>query len=213
MAVKLLLTDDHPIVIEGVTAMLQSAGQDVDIFAARSGAEALRTLEHDRFDVVVTDLTMPAAEGPDGVELVRRMRQRHPELRIVVFTSLASSAVVDAVRSVGADGIVEKGAPFAELLAAIHPGRGRRFFLTRALAAMVLADFGTPGNAGNVPRLSPAQLDVVRMLALGRTNREIACSLGISSKTVSRHKRMAMERLAVTTDLDLFHLVARLGLV
>jgi two-component system, NarL family, captular synthesis response regulator RcsB len=213
MPLKMLLSDDHPIVVEGVIARLEAASHAFEIEVARNGGDTLQRISRGDIDVAVTDLSMPVEPGPDGLELIRRMRELSADLRIVVFTSSASSAIVDALREVGADAMVEKGAPVSELIAAIRPGRAGRFYMTRTLAATVLADFGTALSAGVMPRLSPAQVDILRMLAAGHGNQEIARALGISHKTVSRQKRMAMEKLAVSTDLELYQLLQRMALL
>jgi DNA-binding NarL/FixJ family response regulator len=183
---KVVLVDDHPMVREGLRAVLEHLGGADVVGEAGDGDEAIRVVAATGPDVVVMDLTMP---GLSGIEATRRLVDRDPRLGVLVLTMSEDDASVFAALRAGARGYVLKGATGTELVSAVQTvargeavygaavaGRIRRF-LTEGLE-------GAPVDAGPFPELTAREREILDLLADGHANAEIARKLFLSPKTV-----------------------------
>jgi two-component system capsular synthesis response regulator RcsB len=213
MSLRILIADDHPIVRTGIRLMLE-AQPGFDVVAEASNAQqVVDQLHKDACDIVITDLTMPGGDLPDGISLVGAVHQQWPRTKIIVFTTTGSPSILQALLGAGAHAAIHKGGQISELLTAIQTVQSNRIYISRYLKER-LAELGTVGTESTaIPSLSPRQADVVRMLFHGMSNVDIADKLGLSPKTVSRQKRTAMEKLAVTSDGELFSIARQLGII
>lgn len=181
--VRVALVDDHRVVRRGLRTYLESfAGLEV-VGEASSGEEAVAAVEGWLPDVVVMDLLMPG--GMDGIEAIRRVRALSPHTQVVALTSATDDARVVAALRAGAIGYVRKDADPEVLLAAIRAAARGQSLLDPAVAGVVLQELARPSPAGS--DLTERERDVLRQLALGRTNREIAEELCVSAETVKTH--------------------------
>ena len=206
--IRVLVVDDHPVVRQGLRAFLESRPGIVVVGEAGDGATAVREAERLRPDVVLMDLVMPGLDGPAAIRAIRRGA---PSARILVLTSFASDdQVVPAVQA-GAAGYLLKDVEPAELETAIrtlHQGEG---VLHPRVAGRVMAELAhgrTPLEA-----LTPRELEVLRLLAQGLSNRQLASELVVSEKTVKTHVSsiLAKLHLADRTQAALFAVRAGLG--
>lgn len=181
--IRVVLVDDHRVVRQGLRAYLESFPDLVVIGEASSGEEALRFIETWVPDVVVMDLLMPG--GIDGVETIRRVRQLTPHTQIIALTSYTDNSRVIAVLRAGALGYVRKDAAPDILLAAVRAAARGQSLLDPAIARAVLQDLVRDEQPDIV--LSEREQEVLRQLALGRTNREIAETMMVSPETVKTH--------------------------
>ncbi len=199
--IRVLVVDDHPVVRQGLRAFLDSRPGIVVVGEAGDGASAVAEAERLRPDVVLMDLVMP---GLVGAAAIRRIRERAPAVRILVLTSFASEDhVVPAVQA-GAAGYLLKDVEPAGLEAAIrtvHQGEG---LLHPRVAAKVMAELAH--GPAPLDSLTPRELEVLRLLAQGLSNRQIASELVVSEKTVKTHVSsiLAKLRLADRTQAALF---------
>ena len=211
---RVIVADDHPFVLLGVRASL--AVQDgIDIVGeADSPTGLIDLLKTTPCDVLVTDLTMPEANGlaEDGLRLVRRVRRDWPAVRIVVLTSLTNAAILRAIMSDGVTGILNKTESMEELAAAIRcAGYGRPYVGQPILDALATAS-GDPVGLSPIRRLSLRETEVIRLFASGQSISEIARTLERDIRTVSRQKRNAMVKFGVSNDAGLFIYVRAYGL-
>jgi DNA-binding NarL/FixJ family response regulator len=185
--IRVLLADDHVMVRQGIRRFLEDAG-DVEVVAeAEDGAAALRLVEAQRPDVAVLDVHMPQVTG---VEATRQIKERFPQVRVLILTAYDDDPYVFALLQAGADGYVLKTASGDELVQAVRTVHQGGTMLSPAIAAKVVRQVATrrPQQAADqVEPLSGRELDVLRLAAQGMTNRAIGHALKISHRTVQGH--------------------------
>lgn len=193
--IRILLADDHAMVRDGLS-MLIDAQPDLEVVAqAASGGEALALASRAEPDIVLLDVSMPDIGGAEAAE---RIRAACPEVRIIALTRHADAGYVRRMMSAGASGYVLKRTAGEALINAIRVVSGGGVYLEPALAgAVVDRAYGTAGaSAQHAPAdLSPREEEVLRLIAWGRSNKEIAAQLELSVKTVESYKAGAVEKL------------------
>lgn len=181
---------------------------------AMNVSHLLSELESKTCDVLVTDFAMPEAglDAHDGLRLIRKVRQDWPHVNIVVLTSVSNIAILRSILSAGAIGLVDKAEPIELVMAAVrHAHVGRRYVSASFVTALAEAG-GDTEFSPDEPRLSPREIEVVRLFAKGRSITEIAKELNRDVRTISRQKRDAMNKLGVRNDPGLFAFVRAQGL-
>ncbi|MGH2522439.1 MAG: response regulator [Anaerolineales bacterium] len=210
--IRLLVADDHPVVRDGLIAMLGTQPDFVVVGQAATGTEVVRLAEELRPDVILLDLEMP---GMDGVEALRQLRAVRSEARVLVFTAFdTDDRIVSAVQA-GAKGYLLKGAPREELFRAIRVVGEGGSLLQPVVASKLMQ------HVSNQSELSPTlpesltsrEADVLRCLARGRSNREIAAMLSISERTVKFHLSSIMGKLGAANRTEAVTIAAQLGLI
>lgn len=206
MKLRIVLGDDHPFVLLGIRATF-SMGENLEVVAeAASAAELLRLLAYTPCDVLVTDFAMPeqGLQAEDGLRLIKRLRRDWPAISIVVLTSMSNVAILRSILAAGAMSLLNKVESMDELAAAVRfAGVGRRYLSTSIVSALAVAGAETDA-LGEGPRLSPREIEVVRMFASGLSITEIARFMKRDVRTISRQKRDAMSKLGVQNDPGLF---------
>ena len=202
--VRVILVDDHHVVRRGLRSFLDSFADISVIGEAANGEELLAQVEQWRPDVVVMDLLMPG--GMSGIETTRRLRVLLPQTQVVVLTAYTDEARVIAALRVGAIGYVRKDAAPDLLLSAVRSAALGRSVLDPKIAGAVLQELLEQSSIE--PGLTERELEVLRQLAHGRTNREIAIQLIISEETVKSHvgNLLAKLQLAHRTQAALYAL-------
>ena len=188
---RVLIADDQTIVREGLSTLLSLLPEIEVVGAATDGEEAVRLVVEQRPDVVLMDLRMPRC---DGVEATRRIRELAPDTKVIVLTTYADDASVFAALQAGARGYLTKNASAAEIRNAITAVRGGEALLDPSVQRRLLDALATtPGAIPQAPPeelpdgLTPREAEVLRLMAAGRTNREIAADLVVSEGTVKTH--------------------------
>ncbi len=208
MTIKVLIADDHSVVRQGLRMFL-SADPELEIVGeARDGAEALQLTHQLHPDVVLMDLLMPVM---DGITAIAAIRREVPETEVVALTSvLEDVSVVDAVRA-GAIGYLLKDTEAHELRRAIKAAAAGQVQLSPAVAARLLREVRTP--AASRETLTIREVDVLRSLALGKSNKEISQNLNIGEQTVKTHVSHILDKLGVPSRTQAALYAIRIGLV
>lgn len=191
--VSVLLIDDHRVVRQGLRDFLESQ-DDIDIVGeAASGEEGVRLAQERLPDVVLMDMVLP---GIDGVEATRRVKAVCPSTRIIVLTSFADNDKVFPAIKAGAISYLLKDVQPEELARAIRAAQRNEAVLHPEVAAKLMQEFSTPRAADDsVEQLTERELDVLRQIARGKSNKEIADTLIISEKTVKTHVSNILSKL------------------
>ena len=190
MSVRILISDDHPVVRAGLRGMLSSE-LDFEVEGeAQNGKEAVALTGELRPDVVLMDLRMPEM---DGVTAIGRIKEKQPEVQILVLTTYESDADIIRAVEAGATGFLLKDAPREELFAAIKAAAAGNSPLSPAVAARLMRRMRGPAAEA----LSVREIEVLELVARGTSNKEIATPLWISETTVKSHMLHIFDKLGV----------------
>ena len=205
--IRVLVVDDHPVVRDGLAAVLGTAGDLEVVGEAAEGNAALDLLAEREADVVLLDLEM---NGLDGVATMEALRDRFPEVRVLVFTAFDSDDRILEVLRAGAAGYLLKGAPRQDLFRAIRHVHEGGSLLTPEIADRLLA---RERRERDRPILTPRETEVLELLARGLLNKEIADRLGLSERTVKFHVSSLLAKLDAGNRTEALARAAEHGLV
>lgn len=199
--IRVMLVDDHAIVRQGLRSILE---RDVDIRViaeASSGGECLAVMQRTTPDVLLLDLKLSTSSDTEGLQLAREIAERHPQVAILVLTTFLDEELVMQAVQAGAKGYVVKDVDTDALMRAIHDvSRGESAFDARSAAAMVR---GMQAPAPETkPGLSPRELEVLRHLARGLSNKEIGKRLYIGETTAKFHVGNILRKLGVSSRAE-----------
>jgi len=200
--IRILIADDHPVVRSGIRAVL-GAESDLEVIGeAQDGAEALRLVETLHPDLVLIDITMPPE---DGIKTTRRLKEEHPGLTVLILTMHEDESLLHEALRAGAAGYVIKRAESSELIQAIHAASRGDIYVHPAMTRALIEQPITIEHRRGSPAftLTPRELDVLRLLAKGNTNRQIAELLGLSVRTVENHRANLMDKLGLVSRVEL----------
>ena len=209
--IKVLLADDHGMVRAGLRSLIEETG-DMEVTAeAADGRQAISLALKHPVDVAVIDISMP---GTDGLEVINQLQAQRPELPILVLTMHEEEQYVVRSISYGAKGYITKRSAPEQLVSAIRQVHQGGMYLSQE-ASELLALRVARGERGDSPldSLSNREVQVLRALALGQTNREIAESFHISVKTVDTYRFRLLKKLNLRNNADLSRFAIQHGLV
>jgi DNA-binding NarL/FixJ family response regulator len=215
--VRILIADEHSLFRDAVRRVLTTNGEFEVVAEARDSMEAVITAERTRPDVVVVDATLP---NGDGVRAVRLIRERVPDARVVVLSDCGDVDVLADAVEAGAAGYLLKGAPRADIFAAVRVVAAGGSLLAPVAASTVLrrvrgaaGDQPGPGPAAAAPALTPRERAVLEHLARGLANKQIAAALGVSERTVKFHVSSVFAKLGASNRTEAVARAAQAGLV
>ena len=209
--VRILMVDDHPVVLAGLKALVGSDPELSVVGEARDGRTGLRMALQLVPDVVVLDISLPEMSG---IELAAALRAQRPECRVLVLTVHEERAYLRQLMELGVGGYLLKRSAADELPRAIHAVAAGGLYLDPAIAGKVvggLARGGAGARAGDAPELSDREADVLRLVASGHSNKAISARLNISVKTVETYKARAMEKLGFRSRVEVVRYAAEQG--
>lgn len=211
--IRVLITDDHTIVRAGVRLLVEAEPDMEVVGEALNGIEAVTLAESLRPDVILMDIAMP---GLNGLEATRQIKGRFPEVHVLVLTMHHSDDYFFELLKAGASGYVLKAAETNELIGAIRAVARGEVFLHPTVARQLLQDYlyrlNEPGDAAG-PALTPREKEILRLLAEGYSNTEIAARLVVSPSTIHSHRSNLMKKLNLSSRHDLIQYARQRGLL
>jgi len=212
--IRVLVTDDHAIVRDGICALLALTGDIEAVGVAANGREALEMVRELAPDVVLMDIAMPIM---DGVEATRRIRKEFSRVKVVALTQYDDKAYVFLVIEAGASGFISKTAVSSELAAGIRSVYRGDSFLSPSVARFLVEDYQQVASMREsqdpYEQLTNREREVLKLVAEGHTTQEIAAMLVLSPKTVERHKTNLMAKLDIHNRTELIKYALRKGII
>ena len=205
--IRVALADDHPVIRLGIEATLDDISTVQRMGSAVDSTELVSLLDTQPCDILVTDYAMPGGQYGDGLELIGFLRERYPDLGIIIITSMDKAVLIRSLLACGVDGILSKGDDMSHLRGAIQAVYSKRKYYSPRITKMMKALPTT-----NSSRLSPRELEVIKLFVGGTNINGIAEKLERSKQTISTQKVSAMRKLGIETDADLFKYAFELGL-
>lgn len=212
MKTRIVIADDHAIVRDGVRALLTAAGDLEVVGEASSGQEAIELAESLEPDLVLMDIAMP---GLGGLEATLEIRKRLPRVKIIVLSQYGEPEYVRRFLKAGVSGYVLKRAAGAELVAAVRAVQRGGLVLDPEIARGALQEpgTGTPDVPDAYETLTDREKQILKLVAEGHSNKEVADLLGISVKTAMSHREHLMSKLAVHNRTELIRFAIRSGVI
>lgn len=209
--IKILVVDDHMVVRDGLTAMLERQTDFTVVGEAQNGLEAVAGAQELKPDVILMDLRMPEL---DGVEAMRRIRSEDPDVNFIVLTTFDTDEFIFDAIEAGAKGYLLKDTSRDELFKAIRMAHKGESLIQPGVATRVLDRFAQLSRqAGPTDLLSERELDVLRLVAQGAGNKAIAADLSISESTVKTHVANIFQKLDVNGRTDAVTQAIRKGII
>lgn len=192
--VKVMIVDDHAIVREGLTMLLNEEAEVEVVGEARDGVDALTMVAHLQPDVVLMDLVMPEM---DGIAATKEIRQKYPDCQVLVLTSFAEDQRVPDAIQAGAVGYLLKDVLKADLLRAIHAAARGEPTLHPEAQRQLMQQVVAPASPNLLDSLTDREMDVLRLIAQGNSNKEIAAALHLTEGTVKGYVSTILSKLQV----------------
>jgi DNA-binding NarL/FixJ family response regulator len=208
---RILVADDHELVRRGIRELLRARRGWTVVGEATNGQEAVAKANRLKPDVAILDISMPDL---DGLQATRRIREAVPTTEVVVLTMHESDQMVRRVLDAGARGYVLKSDLATHLVKAVKKVSAGKLFLTPRVSDIVMRGFLATGNESDPTghsqaRPTPREVEIIRLLAEGKANKEVAARLGITIRTVETHRAKIMLKLGLHSLAELIHYAIR----
>jgi DNA-binding NarL/FixJ family response regulator len=206
--IRVLVVDDHAILRDGIRSLLESQEDIVVVGEAENGAEAIEFVERSSPNIVLMDISMPRM---NGLEATRHLHNHFPEVKVLILTQHDNLEYITPALQAGASGYVLKRSGRRELLNALRQVHEQGAYITGRITRELLQDYSQELNShrSEETHLTERERQVLQLIVDGRSNKEIATTLGISAKTVSVHRTNLMTKLDVQTTVELIRFVSR----
>lgn len=212
--IRVFLADDHQVFREGIRLLLERVPDMEVIGEADNGEEAVTRVSQLMSDVVLMDITMP---GLNGLEAARQIKQKHPSVKVLILTMHETDQYLAEMLGVGVSGYLVKTTTSRELISAIRAVYQGDVYLYPSIARMLVGDYLQRVKSGeektSYDGLTPREREILRYIAEGRQNREIAQLLFISVRTVQAHRSNLMEKLGAHDRTQLVKYAIRKGII
>ncbi|NLR33320.1 response regulator [Aeromonas hydrophila] len=212
MSFKIILADDHPLILTGIRSLIDQITPHCEVIAeAYQVSDLLNLLQQHHCDLLITDFSMPGDTRSDGMVMIQQLRRDYPNLPIIVLTQIQNSAILQSLIQVGVNGLILKKSVINELADAIRQILLGHRYIGPAVK-MLLANAGI-AHHDNINPLTAKESEVIRLLASGMSVTQVADYLHRSVKTISTQKKSAMLRLGLKNDAELFNYAKEQGFV
>ncbi len=211
--IRVVLADDHAVVRKGIRQFMEEAGEIAVVAEAADGEAALEAIRREKPDVAVLDIQMPRRTG---IEVTRAVRDERLPVGVLVLTAYDDDPYVQAVLEAGANGYVLKNASSDEIVQAVHTVHEGQMALDPAVARKIVARWMSAGQTPSEPaetRPTPREMQVLKLLTRGFTNKAIAAQMKISERTVQGHIASLFDKLGVSSRTEAVVRAAQLGWV
>jgi len=211
--IRVLIADDHTIVRSGVRMLLEAEAGITVVGEAVDGAQAIALTEKLQPDVVLMDIGMP---GIDGLEATRQIKEKWPDIHVLVLTMHRSEEYFFEMLNKGASGYILKGAETSDLIQAVRVVAAGDVFLYPTMARKLVQDYLNLKRGGETAvdtQLSPRENEILHLLAKGYSNKEIAEKLVISPSTVHTHRTNLMQKLGLSSRHELIQYARQRGIL
>ncbi len=213
--IKILITDDHQLIVEALKSLLSDVNNMTIVAEANNGKEAIGIIGKTSVDIVLMDVEMPVMNGWDATEIIT---SRYPETKVIALTTFSEKAIVKKMIDAGASGYVLKNVKKEILIEAIETVyKGETFFSSEIPLVLLKPSSEIAGNpkkqASSVHLLSSRETEILKLITQGLSNNEIATKLFISPKTVNAHRENIMKKLDVHNVIGLVRYALDNGLI
>ena len=202
LPINLLIADDHQLIIDGLSKILETKKMIGEIYTANNGKEAVdRIISHD-IDCVIMDINMPVL---NGLEATRLIKKEKPHIKVIVVSMLCDAAIVNKMLKAGADAFINKDIGKEELLKAIDKVMNDEKYISPDISLRLFTHLNERDVTGvdNDKRLTPREIEIIRYIAAGLTNTEIAAKLFLSTVTVDTHRKNMLAKLQLKNTATL----------
>jgi len=193
--IKLLIADDHKVVLDGLVALLQAEDAFAVCATAYNGHQVLDLIRREGYDIILLDISMPEL---DGIETARLIKEEKPDLKIIILTTYREKAIITRLLQIGVSGYLLKNSTRHELVTAIHKVAGNGYFFSDEVHTSIVEDYHRSENKGHGKEqaiaLTQREKEVLALLSKGFTNEKIADTLNISFRTVETHRKNMMHK-------------------
>lgn len=212
MSIKILIADDHQLVREGLATLLSDDPNIEVIGQAKDGKEAVESAKKLNPDILIMDIGMPLV---NGIEATGILKKEIPDLKIIGLTMHADKTYVKGMLEAGADGYLFKNCAYDELMLAINTVSVGNKYLSNEITDVIINEYIGKQNDVEVvdPILSERELEVLTLVAQGKSSNEIAEELFVSVKTVGTHKQHIYEKLNINSTVDLVKYAIKKGII
>jgi len=188
--IKLLVADDHKILLEGIVSLLRSEGSFDVAASAGNGYEVMELVNKNDYDICLLDINMP---GLDGMEAARMIRASKPAMKIIMLTTYNDKEIISELIHIGVSGYLLKNSDKAELVEAIKKVMGGRYYFSAEVEEIIMQGVIEKKNTEQVV-LTDREIEIVKLLGKEYTNEKIADELHISYRTVETHRKNIMQK-------------------
>jgi len=208
--IKILIADDHPVVRKGLKEIIEDIPDMAVRGEASTGQETLEKVRKSDFDIVVLDISMP---GGNGLDILKQLKDEKPELSVLVLSMYPEEQYAVRVLRAGASGYLTKESAPEELIAAIRKASKGGKYISSSLAEKLAFDLEIDAEKPLHETLSDREYQVMRMIASGKTGKEIGEVLFLSVKTISTYRSRILEKMKMKSSVELIHYALKNGLV